>query len=186
MRVILLILLLIFLTSVIWFQSDNEGQMIIEWFGFHLEFSAILIINMLAVSLALIFLLTYFLIFLKNIPSSLRKYYGEKQHRQDLLLLLDGFGALYNGDLAALKQLLKNIRHNQDHEQMQQLKPLVALLIAAYNEAQCDFAAEEELEDAYQLLLQYEKNKLTALRGLIRIRMKKKRYHDALNYAEKA
>ncbi len=188
MRIILYLLVLVILLGAIWVPLSGEEQIIVEWFGYHLEVSAILAIPLLLVFFLVAFLITYFLIFLKNIPSSLHKYYQEKQNHQDLLLLLSGFAELYSDDLSKMKQILKKVNVARDNQQMQLIKPLLLLFISKCNEIQYknnkDY--EEDLEDSYKQLLDADKMKMIALNGLISLRMDQKRYHEALIFAEKA
>ena len=182
MRIIVLTLFLLVLLSSIWVSLGSESNIVIEWLSYHIEISTIFATAALLLVLIASFLVIYFLIFLKNIPSSLKKHYQDKQNHEDLLLLLSGFSNLYSNDLTSIKQNLKKINNNCNHPQMQNLKPLVSLLRTEYNKIICS----ETLEDSYQELLQYDAYKIIGLNGLIALRMTKKCYHDALVYAEKS
>ena len=188
MKIIFFILLSLVTLGAVYLSVGNEGYIIIEFLGYHMEIAPSLAIIALAAIFLIFFIISYFLILLKNIPDSLRKYYKEKRNRQDLLLLLDGFDGLYNADLAEVKKIAKKIKANQDHEQMQAIKPLILLFVAKYNEMhyKVDPDYEQQLEDSYHELLQYDKTKMLGLKGLITLRVAKKRYQDALFYAEKA
>lgn len=182
MRIILFTLCLLVLLSSIWVSLGNDSNIIIEWIGYHIEISTIFATIILLITLIVFFLIIYFLIFLKNIPSSLKKHYYDKQNHDNLLLLLDSFSSLYGEDLTLIKKNIKKIQANKNHSQIQELKPLVALLTTKCYE----LTNNDNLEDSYQNLLQYQPYKLIGLKGLITLRMQKKCYHDALVYAEKA
>ena len=181
-------ILLVIIAVAIWFPIGNEGNIVIEHFGYHVEISSILAIAIVIAAFIIFYFFIHFLVFIKNIPSSLKKYYKETQEHNDLLLLLHGFDALYSNDLNEMKKIVKKINHNKNHEQMQLMKPLISLFITQYNESlhKNDSNNEEELENSYQELLHYDTSKMVGLKGLITLRMSRKRYNDALFYAEKA
>lgn len=182
MRIILSTLCLLILLSSVWLSLGNESNIIIQWLGYHIEISTILATILLLITLIVLFLVIYFLIFLKNIPSSLKKHYHDKQNHEDLLFLLESFSSLHNEDLTVVKKNLKRLHSNKNHPQMKELKPLISLLAMKCNE----IINSDHLEDAYQNLLQYDLYKFIGLKGLITLRMEKKCYHDALVHAEKA
>ena len=188
MRIIFLIIFLAAIAGIIWPPMDNNGQIIIEWLGFHVEISVILLVLLLLSFFVIAFYLIYFLIFLKNIPNSLKKYYQKKQNHQDLMLLLQGFEFLYCEDLEAAEKIAKKLKANKDHYQLQQLKPIVSSFIAQYSELQylADHKSEELAENAYHDLLNFKETKFIGLKGLVLLRMRQKIYHDAMIYAEKA
>jgi len=183
-----LIFILIFLGS-IWFTLANQNNIIIiELLNYHIEISLILATVLLLVSSISIFYIFYFLIFLKRIPNSLKKYYQEKHEHQDINLLLEGFTSLFNDDVDENKQLLKKLIKHKDDSSLKALQPIISLLISQsyQHQYQQDKNYNEQLEDSYINLLLHENMKPIALKGLIKIRMEKKRYYDALIYAEKA
>ena len=188
MRIILYLLLLTVLLAAISVPLSDAEPIIFEWLDYHIEISAILAIPLLLVFFLVTFLVTYFLIFLKNIPSSLHKYYQEKQNHQSLLLLLDGFAELYTDDLNKIKQISKKLNASQNNYQLQLIKPLLLLFISKFNQIQYknDINYEETLEDSYKNLLNFDKTKMIGLKGLIGLIINQKRYHEALSYAEKA
>lgn len=188
MRIIIFVLFLASILGAAWLTLGNENNMIsIEILNYHIDLSIILAIAFLFLFITTITLVIYFLSFLFNAPSSIKKHFQEKQNQQDLILLLNGFSHLHQDNLPNTKQLLKKITSHKDETHLQNLKPIISLLITQlnyiiYNEN----PTNEELEDSLLNLLQYEEMKLTALKGLITIRMDKHRYYDALIYAEKA
>ncbi|MCT4635730.1 MAG: hypothetical protein N4A31_05780 [Rickettsiales bacterium] len=182
MRIILFTLCLLVLLSSIWISLGNESNIIIEWLGYHVEISTIFATIFLLITLIILFLIIYFLIFLKNIPSSLRKHYYEKQNHDNLLLLLDCFSSLHSEDLTLVKKNIKKLHANKNHSQIQELNPIVSLLITKFYE----LTNSDNLEESYQKLIQYQSYKLIGLKGLIALRIQKKCYHEALAYAEKA
>jgi uncharacterized membrane-anchored protein len=170
------------------FIIGDEGHITIQWLGYHIEISSMLGISVLLMSLVIFAGFTQLVIFFKNIPNSIKKHYQNKQEHDDLMLLLNAFESLYCEDNAKAQKIAKKIEANKNHPQLQSLKTLTLLFNAQYNEQlyKHDSSAEEVLENIYQELLSHEKHKMTALKGLIKIRMNRKRYNDALFYAEKA
>jgi uncharacterized membrane-anchored protein len=187
MKIIFFILLITIGGASVYASLGNTGHIIFQWLGYHVEISAILLLMLSLLVIIASFMLIYFLIFLKNIPGSLKKYYKEKRDRKDLLLLLYGFGTLYNGDISKAKQIAKKIKI-EDANQLKLLEPVIAVFIAQCNEEQYfkDRSNEQKLEDSYQDLLQYDKTKLLGLKGLITLRLNNQCYRDALSYAVKA
>lgn len=182
MRITLFTLCLLVLLSSVLLSLGGDSNIIIQWLGYHIEISTIFATLILLITLISFFLITYFLIFLKNIPSTLKKHYHDKQNHEDLLLLLNSFSSLHNEDLILVKKNLKKICSNKNHPQMKELEPLVSLLVTLSNQT----INSEDLEDSYQNLIQHKDYKMIGLKGLITLRMQKKCYHDALVYAEKA
>lgn len=188
MRVIFFILLIITAISTAFFSLSNNEYIIIQWLGFSIEISPILVVISLSSILMISILILHFLLFLKNIPSSLKKHYKEKQDHDDLLLLLDGFEAVYSEDLVKIAKISKKIDAKKDHSQIKLMKPLLLLLNVKINEAKykIDLNCEEVLDNSYQELLKVQEYKIMGLKGLVTLRVNNKRYHDALFYAEKA
>jgi|GEM_PF-3699615 len=159
----------------------NSFGINIEWLNYHVEISlSFFIISILLLLLLMIFIVYVFFL-VKNIPKSLRRYFTEKQLHNDTILLLEGFSAIYQQEPSKAKSILKRI--NCEHEQIKLLKPIFLLLSAKCNEMNNN---ESALEDIYQELQNIEGYKIVALKGLIMVRMRNKRYYDALIYAEKA
>ena len=188
MKTIVFTLFLLVLLSSIWVSLGSESNIIIEWLGYHVEVSTIFATILFLITLIVAFLVIYFLIFLRNIPSSLKKHYQEKQDQEDLILLLKSFSSLYDEDLSKMKQLIKKVNSSRNHSQMELLKPFVSLFVTQANHLQykADSSFIEALEDSYQESLQHESTKFIGLKGLVTLRIEKKCYHDALVYAEKA
>jgi HemY protein len=187
MRIIFFILLITIGVISLSTSLGSAGHIIFQWLGYHVEISAILLLILSLVVIIASFMLIYFLIFLKNIPGSIKKYYKEKRDRKDLLLLLYGFGTLYNGDINKAKQIANKIKI-EDADQLKLLEPVIAVFIAQCNEEQYfrDRSNEQKLEDSYQDLLQYDETRLLGLKGLITLRISNQCYRDALSYAVKA
>jgi uncharacterized membrane-anchored protein len=179
MWTIFFILLSIILLGILPFS--NLSPIVIQAFDYHIEISITLLVISSLIGIVLLFYLFYFLIFLKNIPKLLKKNYLEKQNHTDIMLLLDGFSALYQQDLVKAKSVMKKI--NCNHEQIKQLKPIFLLLSAQFNEMN---NCADPIEETYQELLHFEDLKMIALKGLITVRVNNKRYYDAQVYAEKA
>lgn len=188
MKAIFLILLITIVTMALCFPFNNEGYITIEWLDYHLEIASLLLVIALVSVFIIIFIFTNCLIYLKNIPNSLKKHYKEKQDKDDLLLLLNGFEALCINDISLIKKIYKKIKTATDHQQMQISSiPLGLVLVKAYEAMSVvDKNYEEDLESAYQDLLRHEQTRMVALKGLIDKRLQQKRYHDALFYTEKA
>lgn len=182
MRVIIFTLCLLVLLSSIWVSVGSESNIVIEWLGYHVEVSTIFATIILLITFIALFLIIYFLIFLKNIPSSIRKHYYDKQNHDNLLLLLDCFSSLYSEDQTLIRKNIKKILANKNHSQINELQPLVSLLTTKCYE----ITNSEGLEDSYQNLIQYQPYKIIGLKGLVALRIEKKCYHEALVYAEKA
>jgi len=186
MWIIFFILFLTALSGVIWSPISDNGQIIIEWLDYHLEISVILVTLSLLCLCFLAFYLTYFFIFLKNIPSSLKKYYQEKQDHDDLITIINGFSAIYREDLAEAKTIIKKLKAIQNHQQSQLLAPVALILNAQYYENKVGKDEEPILDESYKDLLKFEETKFIGLKGLINLRMKQKLYQEAAIYAEKA
>ncbi len=188
MRVFLSLLLITILSVVIYFPDEQHGYVTIEWFGYHIEIASMLAIIMIISVLFLSFGVFKFLFWLKDIPSLLKVYNKEKEGRSDLLLLLEGYYAIYQEDYEKMKNLLKPLNKAKNHKQMNEVSKFYNSLMAQYYEqlVLSDEQFEEKLETAYQNLLNDKQTIMSGLKGLVAIRLKKKRYHDALFYAEKA
>lgn len=188
MRIIIFILFLASILGSAWLILGNENNMIsIEMLNYHIDVSIILAIAFIFLFITSITLVIYFLSFLFSAPNSIKKHFQEKQNQQNLILLLNGFSHLHQDNPSNTKQLLKKITSHKDDAHLQNLKPIISLLITQLNYSLYNTNPNnEELEDSLLNLLQYEEMKLTALKGLITIRMDKHRYYDALIYAEKA
>lgn len=168
----------------LWISSSELGVITIECFNYHIEISIIFAVVTLLAFLLAIFISVYLIVFFKNIPGSLRKYYQEKQDHNDLMLLINAFASLYNQEQSQIDSLVKKLNKSKNHTQIQLLKPFLALLNIQANKL--DLSRVEVLEGFYQEALQYESTKLVALKGLVLLRMKSQSYRDALSYAEKA
>lgn len=189
MRTITFILFILIFFGSIWFTLTNQNNIIvIELLDYHIEISIILATILSLFVFIAVFYIFYFLLFIQKIPQSLKKYYQGKQDHQDLNLLLQGFASLFQDDIDQNKQILKKIAKHKDDPSLQELDPIVSLLVAQSNHFQYrkDASYNEALEDSYMNLLLHDDMKLVALKGLIQLRMEKKRYYDALIYAEKA
>lgn len=179
MWTIFFILLSILILGVMPFNTT--GMISIEWFDYHLEISLSLLVISILLILVVIICIVYVFFLIKNIPKSIKRYFLEKQQHEDLILLLEGFSAIFKQDQLKAKSIINKI--NCNHIEIKKLKPIFLLLSAKYNEIQ---SSEDSLEDIYQELLHFEEYKIISLKGLIEIRMKNNRYYDAMIYAEKA
>ena len=158
----------------------DTGPIIINWYDYHIEISIALVLFALLILIFILFYLSYFIITLKNIPGVLKKYYTQKQSQHDLELLVNGFTAVYRGNLAEANSIIKKI--TPDHQQIKMLKPLFLLLLLQYHKLE---KIEKELEKIFQELLQFYDLKIIALKGLMDLRMEKCLYYEALLYGEK-
>lgn len=188
MRLIITTLFILILLSIFWLFNINSSNIIIEWLDYHIEISTIFAFVVIVGVSIIYFILIYLLLFLKNIPETLKKHFQDKQDHDDLIFLLNSFSSLHTADITQINYYVKKINNHRNHPQMLLLKPLVDLFIAqSYNiEYQNNPKETEKLEAAYQELLQYENTKLYGLKGLVSLRIEKKRYNEALEYAEKA
>ena len=188
MKIIFFLLLLIVSGLAIYFPINTDRYVTIEWLDYHVEISSILLISVIIIIFFVLFVFTNFLIFIKNIPSSIRKTYIHKKEQNNTLFIIEGFESLYTEDTDTIKKIAKKIENSRNNQVNEDYKYTLTLLLAQYNEAifKKDKENESVLEDLYQELLHYKQSSMIALKGLIKLRMARKRYHDALFYAEKA
>ena len=188
MKAIFFILLLTIGGLAIYFPINTEGYVTIEWLDYHVEISSILLVSVIVFIFFILFVFTNLLIFIKNIPSSIKKSYMHKKEQNNTLFIIEGFESLYTEDIDSMKKLSKKIENSRNSQTNDDHKYTLTLLLAQCNEFIFSECKDNEhiLEDLYQELLHYKKSNIIALKGLIKLRMDRKRYHDALFYAEKA
>lgn len=188
MKILFFILLLIIGGLAVYFPINTDGYVTIEWLDYHVEISSILLASVIVIIFFILFIFTNFLIFIKNIPSSIKKNYLHKKEQSNTSFIIQAFESLYTEDLDLIKKLAKKIESSRNNQINEDYKYTLTLLLAQYNEIlfKEDKDNETRLEDLYQELLNYKTSNIIALKGLIKLRMDRKRYHDALFYAEKA
>ncbi|MEK6734248.1 MAG: tetratricopeptide repeat protein [Pseudomonadota bacterium] len=188
MRIIFYIIILLIAIATVWIPFQNSEIITIDWIGYHIEISSIIMVILLLLFILILSLFLHFVIFLKSLPISIKKYYQEKQEKSDLLLLLEVNEVLYSQNIDKIKNLVKIIDKSKEHQQIKSLNFTVSFIKQQCYEVlyKHNNEYEEDLENSYQELLHSEKHKLLSYKGLIEIRLARDRYNDALFYAEKA
>ena len=188
MRILLFIMAIFLIVGASIIAANKNGLVIVEWLNYHMEISSVFLFSCLVVILTLFFKFSQFLLFLFDIPTSIRKYFASEQEKNDLNLLVDGFVSTSLNDLDLMKKLVKKINNSRDHPKFKNNQDLIDLVLAELflHISKMDQEYLSKLEDSYQKLLISKSYRLFGLIGIVSLRLELKRFYDALNYAEQA
>ncbi len=189
MRIFLFISSLILISlSVIYFFGESMGYVTLQWLNLNIEINALALCSMVVLLVFFLVKITEFAVFIAQIPTSVKKCLIERKENEDNEILISSFVSSITENIDLIKKNAKKLESKLGHKNIDDAHSSVILLLARTYEIlyKNDPTYEEKLESLYIQLTTGKEFKLFAYRGLIKIRIAKKRYHDALYYAEKA
>lgn len=172
-RLLLFLLAMTLLAAGVIWLSDHDGQVVINWGGWRIESTTlVLVLAMTVVEIALYFLLRGFAGMLR-----LPRWWKARRQRRGGELMMQGFTALAAGDMRAAQKISKR------SQALVQESPL-ALMLAAQT------ALMEGNEDAarqyFSAMTEHKESAFLGLRGLLVQAMRAQHYDHALELATRA
>lgn len=169
------LLLFVIIASLCTWLVKNDGSIVIEWFGYHLQTSTTFLVLSGSIFFAFIITIIQGLLWLIHTPKRYRLHHTAKKQARGLHAITQGFAAIAAGDSKQAKL--------QAHRAVSCLGtvPLTHILTAQTAQLSGD---KKLAATHYQAMLENPETKIIALRGLLIQAMQEGDLEKALQFAE--